>query len=304
MLGKALTSSCISRENHVKPEAQDEERTSLLPENTKRKPRRPVLRPTWAQVFTPQSNLVLLTYTLMAMHSMAFDTVIPVFLHYPKQEFHNNPDVKLPFQFVGGFGVDASTIGLFYTLTGITGMVIQFFFFPPAVNRWGVLPCLKVAAMIFPLVSFATPFTVLLPEALRNPTVFLLMFTKLGVSIIGFPCCAILLTNSASSFNVLGTLNGVGTSLSAIGRAVGPALVGAVFSFGVEVGSVVIPWWTLGVLAFVSALPIFWIVETEGLARDGLDESDTQVESDEEEHSGMNADCAVGSPKNNRCAAA
>lgn len=66
---------------------------------------RPTQRPTWGQVFTPQSNLVLLSYTLMAMHSMAFDSLFPVFLHYPEQDSYNNPDVHLPFKFAGGFGV-------------------------------------------------------------------------------------------------------------------------------------------------------------------------------------------------------
>lgn len=41
----------------------------------------------------------------MAMHSMAFDSLFPVFLHYPEQDFYSNPDVHLPFKFAGGFGV-------------------------------------------------------------------------------------------------------------------------------------------------------------------------------------------------------
>lgn len=39
------------------------------------------------------------------MHTMAFDSLIPVFLHYPEQQMHGNPNVQLPFKFIGGFGV-------------------------------------------------------------------------------------------------------------------------------------------------------------------------------------------------------
>lgn len=56
------------------------------------------------QVLTPQSVLILMAYGMMALHSMAFDSLFPVFLHHPKQEIANNPDVQLPFKFAGGFG--------------------------------------------------------------------------------------------------------------------------------------------------------------------------------------------------------
>jgi hypothetical protein len=36
---------------------------------------------------------------------MAFDSVFPVFLHYPVQDLHDNPNVQLPFKFASGFGV-------------------------------------------------------------------------------------------------------------------------------------------------------------------------------------------------------
>jgi hypothetical protein len=63
---------------------------------------------------------------------------------------------------------------------------------------------------------------------------------------------------------VLGTLNGVGTSVSALGRAAGPALIGAAFSWGVKRGSVVVPWWLLGILGVFAVIPSYWIVEQEG----------------------------------------
>lgn len=102
-LGRALTRPCTSRRKQpAELKDADEERTALLPQQQQKKP---VVRPRWSQVFTPQSNLVLVAYTLMSGLMMAFDSVFPVFLHWPVQQLHNNPDVKLPFKFTSGFGI-------------------------------------------------------------------------------------------------------------------------------------------------------------------------------------------------------
>ncbi|KAJ5678840.1 glutamate carboxypeptidase [Penicillium macrosclerotiorum] len=288
VLGKALTASCASsRKRKAEWKGSDEE-TTLLPAETRsrKKRQKPGKRPTWSQIFTPQSNLVLLSYTLLSGLGMAFDSVFPVFLHYPEQQLHDNPDVQLPFKFAGGFGIDSQKIGVFYTIIGVIGMVIQFYCFPPIAKRYGTLACYKASAILMPIIFFITPFIALVPEALRIPAVLIIMLAKLGATVFGVPCCTILLANSASSLDVLGTLNGVSTSVSALGRAAGPALIGAAFSFGVKKGYVIIPWWLLGVLGFGSVVPSFWIVEQEGPYRkqEGEEEeNEDEAEGEEEE---------------------
>jgi hypothetical protein len=89
----------------------DDERTPLLGEHqpTTQPQNKVEVRPhTWKDVLSPQSALILLTYTLMSVHTMAFESVLPVFLHTPPQQFEDNPDVQLPFKFVGGFGMGKS----------------------------------------------------------------------------------------------------------------------------------------------------------------------------------------------------
>ena len=103
-LGKALTRPCTSRrKGGADSKTSDEERATLLPQ--KKKTSKPVTRPTWSQILTPQSCLVLTSYTLISGLGMAFDAVFPVFLNYPVQDLKNNPDVQLPFKFASGFGV-------------------------------------------------------------------------------------------------------------------------------------------------------------------------------------------------------
>ena len=62
-------------------------------------------KPGWSQILSSQSILVLLAYGGLALHSLAFDSVLPVFLNHPVTEIKTNPDVKLPFKFTGGFGM-------------------------------------------------------------------------------------------------------------------------------------------------------------------------------------------------------
>jgi hypothetical protein len=181
--------------------------------------------------------------------------------------------------------VDAQTTGFLYTLIGIIGMFVQFLIFPVAARRYGVLYCYKVVASLFPIIYAITPFTVLVPERIRMATVFVLMVSKLILVIFCFPCCTILLTNSAASLEVLGTLNGVGVSVSAVGRAAGPALVGQAFTVGVKHGYGIVPWWILMVVTVLGAVPVFHIIETDGFAgNQPVDDDDDDDEQSEEEH--------------------
>ena len=124
--------------------------------------------------------------------------------------------------------------------------------------------------------TYWQPFTVLIKDDTWRYAVFLfIMLVKGFIVIIGFPCTTILLTNSASSLRILGTLNGFATTFSGLGRAAGPALTGAVFTWGVDHGYMIAPWWLLTVIASIGAIPAFFIIDGEGPTR--------SLESDEDD---------------------
>ena len=232
--------------------------------------------PSIRECFTKQSSINLLCYTLLALHSMSFDQLLPIFMHLPRSE--TAPENM--FKFTGGFGISSSRIGTLFTLYGITAGLVQFFVFPPVVRRFGVLRSYKVCAVIIPTVMFATPYTALIKnEVVQQGAMFGIMAVKAFVGIFMFPCSTIMLTNSAGSLRLLGTLNGVATSTSAVGRGMGPFLAGAAFSWGLERGYVIVAWWMLGAIAILGAIPIFFLEEMDGFNKTPDDEeSDSEDE--------------------------
>lgn len=220
--------------------------------------------PSMKSVFTRQSVITLGAYTFLALHSVAYDQVLPVFLHFSRQK-HDGSNTQLPFVFSGGFGLDSGRIGTINMVYGIFCGLIQFILFPPLCARFGTLRCFRTCAVMFPVAYLLTPFTVLIEDAvLRYTALFAVLVLKAAAVIIGFPCTTILLTNSARSLHVLASLNGFATTFSALGRAAGPAMTGAAFSWGVKRGIVSVPYWILAAAAVLGAVPAWWIVEGEG----------------------------------------
>ena len=151
-------------------------------------------------------------------------------------------------------------------------------------QRYGVLNCFKAVALLYPMIYILTPYTALFPtQSSQQIAMFAVMFLKSWAVIFAFPCTTILLTNCASSLRVLATLNGVATSISAIGRGTGPFVGGWAFSFGVEKGFMIVPFWTLAVFAILGAIPVWvWIVEMPGFGNVG-DELDDEGDGGEQQ---------------------
>jgi hypothetical protein len=246
----------------------------------KKNPKPPLSRPTLTEVFTRQSVINVVAYTFLALHSVAYDQLLPIFLHHPRQ-VPDETNTQLPFKFSGGFGLGSGRIGTLFTMYGFVGCFIQFLVFPPTARKFGVLNCFKCCAIIFPIICFLTPYTALIQSSTTQQIVmFGLMVVKSFAVIFAFPCSIILLTNSAVSLRILGTLNGVAVSISAVGRAIGPAMSGAAFTWGLEKGYVIAPYWLLGTIAAIGGIPIWYLVEMPGFSKTDSDD-DSELESDE-----------------------
>ncbi len=142
---------------------------------------------------------------------------------------------------------------------------------------------------MFPFVYLVTPYTTLVQDERLRYVVFLaILLVKGFVVIIGFPCMTIMLTNSAPSLKVLGTLNGFATTFSGLGRAIGPAATGAAFTWGVQRGYIITGWWLLAAISAIGAIPPFFLEESDGPAAHNAD----ALSDDDDDDADADADAA------------
>jgi Major Facilitator Superfamily len=239
--------------------------------------------PSVREVLTKQTTLNLIVYTFLAAHSVAFDQVLPVFLHHPR--FGKDVErIELPLRFSRGFGLRSGAIGLFFTMYGVVGIVFQFLVFPPLARRFGVLNCLRAVMAIMPVTYFFLPFTSLIDDVFTAECVLFAIWIVKGLcTTFAFPCTTILLTNSASSLRVLATVNGIATSVSAVGRALGPVFAGAVFTWGVKEGYMIAPFWLLAGIGVLGAAASWLLVEGEGFGNSDCSGADSSSEMEDDE---------------------
>ncbi len=93
-------------------------------------------------IFTYQIWMALVAYMLLAVHAVAYDQVLPVFLNYP-HETHDASNTQLPFKFSGGFGLSSGRIGTIFTVNALISGFAQFVAFPPLCTRFGALNCFR-----------------------------------------------------------------------------------------------------------------------------------------------------------------
>jgi MFS family permease len=255
-VGAWLIRRCRGRRKELRPSDDFE---SMLPSSqSKAQSTRP---PTYSELFQHQTKLTLLSYFILAVHGIAHDQLLPVMMHLPP---NNNP-VHLPHQFSRGLGLESSRIGLLFMLYGVVGVISQFLIFPALTTKYGALACIRACTFAFPVVYVITPYVVLLPTPLTQQAgVVVIMFLKSLCNVFAYPCITILLTNSAQSLQILGTLNGVATSLAAIGRSVGPLASGRLFTWGVQSGYLVSPFWLLALCAIPGHIVTWWLEEGPG----------------------------------------
>jgi MFS family permease len=93
--------------------------------------------------------------------------------------------------------------------------------------------------------------------------ILLVLLIKVIASVFAFPICAILVMQSSSSREYLGTINGANQALASLGRAIGPAIAGSIYSKSLEDGKPWVVWrYGLGMVA-LSVWIAAWFLRDE-----------------------------------------
>lgn len=225
-------------------------------------------KPTF-RTFSRTTVLIIVTFGILAFHTMVFDSLLPTFLSTDRP--NPRPPTHLPFQFADGFGYDTKTIGFILSVQGVYSMISTFFLFPLVAEKLGALGLFKLISISYPLLYIATPYLVFLPDTLRMVGIYGIVVWKCTLSTLAYPSNTILLSNSAPTTLSLGTINGVAASTASLSRAAGPAISGWLYSIGLEKGYSGLVWWSTALVTVAGLLVSLRIQEPRGR----LDEKDS-----------------------------
>jgi len=207
--------------------------------------------PSVSRAFTRPVIGLVLSYGILAYHTMGFEQLMPVFLSTPAPtEKPNNF-----FLFTGGLGMTTQRIGFILSMQGLFSMCTQFFVFPPVARAFGVLNVYRFCMFTYGISYVVVPYLVWLPEGnIQTAGVYVVLAVKIMYGVLAYPCNAILITNSAPSLLVLGAINGIASSCASLARAFAPTVTGVVYSYGLNIDCVGLAWWVNALVCLIGAI--------------------------------------------------
>lgn len=229
--------------------------------------------------FTPPVVALIVSYAILAYHSMGFEQLMPIFLATPRAE---RPPSDV-FRFTGGLGMGSQAIGFILTMQGGFSMITQFFIFPPIAGSFGVLRVYRFCMWTYAFSYVLVPYINFLPEGLQLSGVYLVLAIKILYGVLAYPCNAILLTNSAPSLLVLGLINGVAASCASLARSLSPTVTGMIHSYGLKIGIVGLAWWLNALVCVIGGIQCIGL-QTEDFKRQNTEELTREVDNETAEH--------------------
>ncbi|TKA28778.1 hypothetical protein B0A54_15968 [Friedmanniomyces endolithicus] len=243
--------------------------------------------PKTTQILNRDTLLLLATFFIFQLANISYNSLYPVFGQSPPPTGRSltPEEIGLTLAFAGAISI-IWQVGLFGRLrekmgnkmtyrVSLAGFVIAFVLMPFVGYKSGTgngdgAPTMKGKAWLWVELG-----------------VVLLIKTVAAVG--GLTSALLLITNSAPSHAVLGTLNGLAQTLSAAGRAVGPFVSGSLFSYATNVRpkGEALAFGVFGGVAFLGCLLSFGIrgadLEADGWEEEGGDEERGDGDGDEEE---------------------
>lgn len=179
--------------------------------------------PPLRKILTPNILTTLLAFGVLPLHNSTFMHLYTIYLSTPR---------STPLH--GGLSLSAHTVGLALSLLGTLGILCQILVYPPLQAHLGLLRSFQLSCCLFPLAYIAAPLISFLPG--DSVAMWVGIIGVLGTQVLArtfaLPGSVILLTNSVEEEGVMGTVNGIGSSLSSAARAVGPVVGAMCFAAG------------------------------------------------------------------------
>lgn len=240
------------------------------------KPARTTGRLPFSRIWTRNVIFTLITTAFYDFHLGAFGNIWSLFLSTPRYITDPTASVKrsLPLLFTGGLGMPASTVGIATSFLGMIGMVLQLTLYPPVQARLGTTRSFRWFLFLFPVCYFIVPYLAILPSSRNAPDAASGPYVWLGIVFVLFlavtartftlPASIIMLNNCSPHPSVLGTIHGLGQSVSAGFRTVGPVVGGWWYGYGLDIGMVAWGWWSVAAVSAVGCLTALAMYEGSG----------------------------------------
>ena len=248
-----------------------------LAADTARKPhaKRFTQRLSFRRIFTRNVVLTLFAQFLMTFHIGTFNSLWFVFLSTPVHDpSHSDHTTRLPFRFTGGLGLQPKSVGMAMAILGVIGINLQLFLYPCVSTRLGTIRSWRFFLLAFPVAYFLVPYLSVVPSTTEPPhakTGAAVWFSLLGILLIqvlgrtfALPAQTILVNNCSPHPSVLGTVHGLGQSVSSGARTIGPMIGGVVYGAGLNAGYVGLVWWCLSSIAVCGCLASLLVKEGDG----------------------------------------
>lgn len=245
------------------------------------------------RIWTPNVLSTLLAHGLLAMHVGTFNNLWFVFISTPRYNPDGGPaqedqgpssgatlkmptnyHPQLPFKFTGGLALPPPSIGTALAILGFIGIVMQLVLYPRVNFRLGTIPSYRAALFLFPVAYILTPFLAIIPSTQPPPgqasgalvwvSITMVLFVQVLARTFALPATAILVNNCSPHPSVLGTVHGIGQSVSSGTRTIGPILASSIYAYGLDRGVVGAAWWGMAMLAAAGALAGQWVRDGDG----------------------------------------
>ncbi|KAI0975920.1 major facilitator superfamily domain-containing protein [Xylaria arbuscula] len=274
ILRKPITDGYYALENSNTPDSSslngEQEKTPVIAAQPKRTTR----SLPFSRVWTRNVVFTLVAEALFDFQLGAFTNLWTLFLSSPRSTAEETAVRSLPWVFTGGLGMPAATVGLATSVLGILGMFLQIFAYPPVHARLGTLRGFRYFMALFPVAYFLAPYLAVLPSATEAPEpasgIIIWMFMtvvqvfQVMARTVTLPASIILLNNCSPHPSVLGLVHGLGQSVSAGFRTVGPVVGGWWYGASLEAGVVGASWWGVAGVAALGCVSSFFIYEGSG----------------------------------------
>ncbi|KUJ17247.1 MFS general substrate transporter [Mollisia scopiformis] len=229
----------------------------------------------FSRIWTRNVIFTLITGAFYDFHLGAFTNLWTLFLSTPRFLAAESTFKRvLPFIFTGGLGMPAATVGIATSILGMLGMLLQVFLYPPVQARLGTLRSFRYFSILFPLAYFVAPYLAVLPSSTVAPAAASGAFIWIGIILVlllqvtartfTLPATIILLNNCSPHPSVLGTIHGLGQSVSAGFRTVGPVVGGWEYGKGLDIGVVGAAWWGTAIMSAACCVTALGMHEGSG----------------------------------------